>query len=368
MKRFNYKSIFIYSSLQFSGHVEEFFSENTEKLIVFVVMPRLKNKYNLLRVYSKGKLRKEKRIKSSSNIFLYYFLWWWHQNYFILKYFSKKDNFIIFGCHPVCFFGMSLIKFIKKCRYAYWVGDYFPGNSNIISLFERLKRYYHDKMNYAFYLSDNINKVFNKGEIVDNHNKKTVMWGIKPKKIVKKLSNKQFHMLFIGLIKDSQGLEFIFSFLRGHKNYKISIIGLCDDTLYLKYKNMIKVFKIENQVYFPNKFLSNDDLAKFSLNCDIGIALYNIDKSNPTYYTDPGKVKAYAELNLPVIMSSTSAISPFIKRFKAGEVISKKEESLQNALIKIKKNHQLYKRGLKKFNDYFYYKKYYNEKFNCFKI
>src|SRR5258708_987465 len=39
-----YKNIFMYSSLQFCGNIEEYFSKHTEKLVVFITMPRLKNK------------------------------------------------------------------------------------------------------------------------------------------------------------------------------------------------------------------------------------------------------------------------------------------------------------------------------------
>jgi len=365
MKNYLYKNLFIYSSLQFSGHVEEYFVETTNKLVVFVVMPRLKNKFNLIRLYIKGKLIEEKKVKSSSNIFLYYFLWWWHQQYYAIKYFSYSEKFIIFGCHPLCFFGMSIFKLIRKCTYAYFIGDYFPGDNFIISLFEKLKKHYHDVIPYTFYLSDSINKIFNH-KVVDTKKRKTMMWGVKPKNIVRKLSQKQFHILFVGLIKESQGLETVFSFLKDNKDAKLSIIGICNDELYKKYKAIIKEYNIQEQVYFPNKFFSDSELDKYSKKCHTGIAFYNVDKSNPTYYTDPGKVKAYAEMGLPVIMSDTSAIATYIKKYKAGEVIERDEKSLEKSLIRIKNNYYFYKKGIDKFNNYFYYKNYYKNKFDCF--
>lgn len=365
MKQFLYQNLFMYSSLQFSGHVEEYFVENTQKLIVFVVMPRLKNKYNLLRVYEKGKLIKEEKVRTSQNIFLYYFFWWWYQQVFTYTYFSSKEFFILFGCHPVCFFGMSVFRLLRKCTYAYFIGDYFPGDTFVIRLFEKVKKYYHDAIPYTFYLSDNINKIFN-GEIRNTKNRKTVMWGVNPKKITRKLSVTQFHVLFVGLIKDSQGLEVVFAFLKDNKDTKLSIVGFCNDVLYKKYQELIHTFGIQKQVYFPNKFFSDEELDEFSQTCHVGIALYTIDSSNPTYYTDPGKVKAYAELGLPIIMSNTSAVAAYIKKFTAGEVIEKDPKSLQTALHRIKKNYIVYKQGLESFNKYFYYKEYYKEKFNCF--
>ena len=150
----------MYSSLQFSGNVEKYFVKNTEKLLVYIVMPRLKNMYNLLRLYKKVKMTQEKRVKSSSNIFLYYFFWYFYQIYFLIKYFSRKEPFFFMGGHPVCFFGLRLQKLLRNAKYVYWIGDYFPGNGFIIKAFEKLKKHYHDRVDYSLYLSDTINKIF----------------------------------------------------------------------------------------------------------------------------------------------------------------------------------------------------------------
>ena len=92
--------------------------------------------------------------------------------------------------------------------------------------------------------------------------------------------------------------------------------------------------------------------------------MYDMDPSNATYYTDPGKVKTYASLGLPIIMSDVSAIVPFVKKFKCGIVINKKDEDLGKAIIDIKKNYKRYLLGIKKFNEYFYYETYYHKGFN----
>jgi len=365
MKKFRYKNLFIYSSLQSVGHVDDYFVQNTEKLLVFLVMPRLKNKFNIVRLYNKGKIKEEKKVPSSSNVFLYYFLWYFSQQYFIFKYFSKKESFILFGGHPICFFGMSVIKLMRKCEYAYWIGDYFPGNGIIIKAFERVKKFYHNKISYTFYLSDRINKIMNNNKILETNNRKTVMWGIQSRKMKREVHAKEFSLLFVGLIKDSQGLEFFYDFLKSNKDYSLSILGLCDDYLYKKYQEIIKKYNIGKRVFFPNKFFSDKELFEFSKNCHVGVALYNIDKSNPTYYTDPGKVKTYAELGLPILMSNTSAIATYIDKFSAGEIITRKFDSVKLALKKIKREYKKYLMGVEDFNSYFDYKIYYKEKFIC---
>lgn len=70
--KFLYKNIFMYASLQFCGNIEEYFSKHTEKLLVFIAMPRLKNKFNLLRIYEKENLIPENLLlnpRKASNIY-----------------------------------------------------------------------------------------------------------------------------------------------------------------------------------------------------------------------------------------------------------------------------------------------------------
>ena len=53
------------SSLQFCGNIEEYFSQHCEKLVAFIVMPRLKNKGNLLRVYKHRELALEQKARDA---------------------------------------------------------------------------------------------------------------------------------------------------------------------------------------------------------------------------------------------------------------------------------------------------------------
>lgn len=364
MKKLRYKNIFMYGSLQFCGNIEEYFSQNTEKLLVFIVMPRLKNKYNLLRMYKRKKIVVETKIWSSDNIFLYYTLWYLNYIKIIITNYKREEEFTIISWHPVSFFGMTIQKLFRKITFVCFIGDYFPGNSLAIRIFEGLKKKYHDSVMFSVYLSDGINKKLN-GKILNTNNRKTIMWGVK--KLLKPkesfVKDGQFNILFVGLIKDSQGLEFLFDFLNKYKSYSVKIIGICDNSLYARYQVKLRKLKIENRVFFPNLFYSNEKLLEIAKTCHVGVALYDQNKSNPTYYTDPGKVKSYAEMGLPVIMTNTSGIAPFITKFKSGIVINRNMDDLGKALIKMKKNYNEYITGLEKFMEYFEFKKYYREKY-----
>lgn len=361
-KKYRYENLFLYSSLQFCGNIEEYFSRYTGKLLVFIVMPRLKNKFNLLRIYEKGNLIKERKAWSSSNIFLYYLLWYLNQIFFTLKYFSHKESVTLIGGHPISFFGMSIQRLFRNITFVYFVGDYFPRTTIALIFFEKIKKFYHDRIEYTTYLSNRINKKMN-GKVINTFNKKTVMWGVKPKNLPKALPTDICSMLFVGLIKESQGLEFFLRFLRDHKNYKLNIIGICEDKLFRQYQGTIKKHGLDNRVFFPNKFFTDSELDNLSRTCHIGIALYGTSRESSTYYTDPGKVKAYAEMGLPIVMSNTSAIASYIKNFKAGEIVKLEEKSLEKAIIAIRSNYSLYKKGIKDFNNFFYYEKYYKKSF-----
>lgn len=357
-----YKNIFLYASLQFCGNIEEYFAKHTEKLVVFLVMPRVQSKDTIIRFYSKGKLVEEKNILLFSNIFLYYISWYVNYILLILKYFKRNERFYLISFHPLPFFFMTLQKTIRQIDFVYWIGDYFPGINKILVMFEKLKKFYHNKVNYSCYLSDTINKIMN-GEVLNSDNRKTVMWGVRPKAIKRSFNGNNFNILFVGLIKESQGLEFFYDFLKVNKKYKLKVIGVCDKKLYLKHMSIIKRYGIKDQIYFPNKFFSDEELNEISKECQVGIALYDIDKSNATYYTDPGKVKAYTELGLPVIMSNISSVAPYILKFKAGEVVNRNSESIKSAITKVRKNYKDYLDGVNKFNKYFYFEDYYKERF-----
>lgn len=361
MNKFRYKRIFAYTSLQFCGNIEEYFAKNSEEFIAFLVMPRVKNKFNLVRVYKSGKLISETKVKSFSNIFLYYSKWYFDYLKILFNYGKSKVPLIVIAGHPISFFGMTLQKVIFNVLYVQFVGDYFPGNSFFIRIYEGIKKMYHNKVSYAYYLSDGINKVMN-GKIVKSENRKTIMWGVKPTKSTNK-SIKNLTLLFVGLIKESQGLEFLFNYLKENKSFKLNIIGICDDKLYAKYKKQVRDYNLAKQVYFPNTFYSDEDLKSLATNCHVGIALYNTDKSNPTYYTDPGKVKSYAEMGLPVIMTNVSGIAQYVKKFNSGILINRSSAELESALNEMKLNYSKYRDGLKLFNQYFNYMSYYKKSF-----
>lgn len=356
-----YKNIFMYSSHQSTANTEEYFAMHTNKLVVFVLNPRQYDT-NSVRLYKKGSLVKEKKFKNPKNIFTFYLLWYINYLSFLMKYFTRKEKVIVISWHPISFFGMTIQKMVRNIDFLFYDGDFFPPVNISLVLFEALKRYYNKKVKYAFYSGDLINEKMN-GKVLNTPYRKTALWGVLPKNIKRKLDKNSLTILFVGLIKGSQDLEFLFNFLKEHNNYKLKIIGVCTGDLYERYSRIIEENGIENQVYFPNRFFSDYELEEISKTCQVGIALYDITPTNGTYYTDPGKVKTYASLGLPIIMSDMSAIAPYIKRFNCGILVKKDDAELGKALLDMKKNYTKYLQGLEKFNSYFYYETLYRKTF-----
>lgn len=363
MKNFRYKNILLYTSHQWCGNTKEYFIENTERLAVFLLMPRIQTDDNILRLYEKGKLVKEIKTPLSQNFFLYYLLWYCHYLIAIFKHFPRNEKLVVISAHPYVFFATSIQKLFRKIDFVYYIADFYPPVNLTMRLYERLKRFYHKGIPYRIYLGDGVNKIMN-GKVVNTKNSRTIMLGVNPKHIKRDIDKVGQTILFVGVIRPNVGLEIVYEFLKNNKAYNLKVIGITDEKTYTQHMGIIKKYGIGNRVYFPNRFFFDKELNEVSKECFVGVALYTIDNTSTIYYADPGKVKTYTEMRLPVIMSNTSSIAPYIKDLKAGEVIKRDSVSLKKALEEIKKNYPIYTKGVEKLNKKFYYETYYVEKFN----
>ncbi len=362
MKQFRYKNIILYSSHQWCGNSFEYFRDHTEKFLVFLLMPRVQNDDNELHVYKRGKLVEKVPLRMSEKFFPYYFLWYWNYLWALWKYFKRDEKVYLIIAHPYNFFLGSIQKLFRNVEFVYWIADYFPPINRTLFWYEKLKKFYHDGMRYACYLGDGVNKQMN-GRVMNTHYRQTIMWGVNPKRIKRNRTKISKTLLYVGVIRESVGLDVVYQFLSQHKDYRLEIVGICDLHTYNHHQQLIRDTGVGKQVHFPNRFYFDEELTRLSKTCMAGLALYTTDNTNTIYYSDPGKVKAYAEMNLPVIMSKTSSIMPYIKKFHAGEVIDRTPKALYEAVVKIARNYNSYLRGLEAFNKFFYYEDYYAHHF-----
>ena len=170
MRKFRYNNILLYTSHQWCGNIEEYFSQNSERVLAFLLMPRMQNKNNVLRIYGKGKLVEEKNISLSKNIFLYYFLWYMHYIKAIFTHIPRNERLIVVSGQPYHLFFMTFQKLFRKLTFVYWIADYFPPINPVLRLFEKFKAFYHKNIDYACYLGDGVNNIMN-GKIMKSKRK-----------------------------------------------------------------------------------------------------------------------------------------------------------------------------------------------------
>lgn len=362
MKKFRYESVFANASYQFCGHVDEYLIANTRHLGLYYTETRFGRKKHCLRLYEEGRLVSEKEMYSVHNIFLYYFLFFYYHNVELWRFAARqKGRTIVVNGHPVTLFGFSFQKLFHKLTYVYWIGDYFPSKSLVIRAFERVKKLYHGRVDFRCYLSDSINRVMN-GRICSEPWRRTISWGLRLYPGCEADRGDSRQLLFVGLLRNGQGIDKILDFIAANREYRLAIIGEAAADYDREVQRFIDERRVGDRVFFPNRFYSQEELLVEAKRSFAGIALYDLSADNFTHYADPGKVKAYVEMGLPVIMSRISDVVKKIEEFRAGEIVDS-AEGVGEAARKIMANGADYRKGVLAMAAYFDYDRYYGESF-----
>jgi hypothetical protein len=362
--RYFYKNIFYIGSLLWAGNILEYYINHTEKLVVFYLLPRYEKQQNFVEVFIKGKLKNRYVLNSPKNIFIQYFFLPFQIIFVIKKYFNKNEFFYAVTYHPILFPIKFLLKSTRKFVIVFWIADYIKKGSYSQRLFQFLTSVYQRKNNYNLYLSNRINSIMN-GRVRNTDTDHTAMLGVKTFQHILSNSKRRINkirLLYIGVVKESHGITEIINLIGKNDKIEISILGKCNNQLYIKYLNEIAIKNLSNRIYFPNKYFSDKEILIHAKKSHIGIALYPDNSDNIHYFADPGKVKYYCQLGLPVILSNSSEVSTYIKKFHAGEIIKLNIESLSIAINRISSNYSFYLHGLEKFCNYFNYEIYYRKK------
>jgi len=359
-----YKSILSLATLQFDGHVTEYFRKNSEKLVAWYLLPRGGNIKNFVALYRNGRLIERKEFFSPRYLILAYAWYYLEFLYILIRYFPLGETFYFINFQPFFFFFRPVIRLFWRIEYVYWVGDYWPMNVLSIRFFRMLMHYYHDRSAYTLYLSDRINKVMNYGRIVRSPGRGTVMWGIKPPTDYRhKRSTQTITLCFIGVLTQWQGIDALLSIVAKNPNMRLTLIGTGHPSLTKKYRRFIEEHHVSDRVIFPNRFFYGKELARLVRDCDIGVALYDTNPNTVSYYADPAKIKQYAEFGLPIIMTDSADIAGYISKYKAGVIVDRDPRHITRAIRDIKQHYERYTGGVKKFNDFFSYEVYYSRMF-----
>ena len=283
MKAFPYESVFAHASFQFCGHVDEYLVENARHLALMFVQPRFGEHCHVLRRYEEGRLVEERKIKSSQGLFGYYFRLFLNHNLELWRFARRQSGRTLVMCgHPVAMFFMSVQKLFHRLSYFYWIGDYFPERRLVIRAYERVKKFYADRVDYTFYLTNPINAAMNGGEVVDMPDRRTVMWGLSPFADCTFPRPDSRKFLFVGLVREGQGIREMLEFLARAKDCSLAIVGVSAAGYGDEVRAMIGRLGLSDRVYFADRFHSEEELREIAKTCFAGLALYHLESDNFT--------------------------------------------------------------------------------------
>ena len=351
MMKIEHGSIFAHATFQFCGHLDEYLICTTDNLTIFRIRSRFGTGGHSLERYEHGQCVERRQLRSSRNIFLYYLLVFFHHNRELWRCARRaKGRTAAIFMHPVACFGMWTHRLFHRVRYIFWVWDWFTPTTIPLKIYAALLRFYIRRVDAPCALTSAIADKL-------GGNMPVVMLGMRWLPSRNRLSESQ-RILFVGQLRHGQGIENVLDFIAEHKDYSLSLIGAAANGFEHDILARINDRGIAGQVYFPNRFVSQEELSDEAARCFCGMALYSMDKDNCTHFADPGKIKSYIEMGLPVVMTRISEIVPFVEKFNAGEVIDSISE-IPIALERIKDNRSLYEDGARKFACYFEIDSYY---------
>ena len=355
-KKYRYESIFAHASFQFCGHVDEYLIANTRHLTLVRYQTRFGKGGHRLERYECGKLVEERGLKSSGNIVLYYVFCSWHHNVELRRHIARtrKTTVAIFT-HPFGCFGYALQRMLGRAKYAFWPWDWFPPVSLPLKIYAAVVRHYIKRVDYPFALTDAIAEKI-------GGNIPVVMLGMERLPCAEVDRAGSSRILVVGQLRRGQGVEDVLGFIAENTRYSLTLLGAAAKGFEHEIQRIISERGIQDRVDFPNRFVSQEELSAAAAKCFCGLALYDTSGDNFTHYADPGKVKSYLEMGLPVVMTRISGIVPYVEKYKAGEIIDSIKE-LPQAVSKIYENPRIYFDGVRNFADRFMYEKYYAEHF-----
>lgn len=364
-----------YSPYENSGKTLDFLLENFEMIFLFSVgFYNLKNKrrYNNLLIYKKGQLINQhlllqipvprkllfllipvRSFITFVQIVIYSF--WIKSKYGSIETYFSVNAF-------TAWIGLILKKMGIVKKTVFWVWDYYPPihDNKIIMLmrfiywqFDRISSY-SDRLIFVNKRLMDLRKSI--GILARDADYPVVPIGTDIFPITPRKKPDSIVFTFIGVLKKSQGFGIVFdnalTIKKSFPHARFEVIGSGPDEEYFKNKAANSGIPTKFYGYLKGETF-NDVLKK----CNIGIATYLKDKSNVSYYGDPGKVKRYLSLGIPVIATDVFEFAHDIEKVKAGVIIySDSPDEFINAIKNIMSDYENYSSNALNLSKKFYYK------------
>ena len=346
------------------GNIEAYLREHTKSLTTFHFYHAYTDKPSYFAQYRQGNeifLRSFPTFQSS-NKFIRLLL---HYTYFTYTLLTKtKRDVIVIVENPFFCILHSVFSFIKNAQFIFIVGDYYPNKTGFMRFYHHLVDYYNIRMPHVIYLSPPIADVYThaRSQRIKSHQKTDqVSVGIQ-KRFDKNLHGKEISMPmkigFIGVVREQQGLDLLFEYLRCEDaTSTIDIIG--DGYKVPFYKTLTQELGIADRVIFHGFVKDPRDIMR---SWTVGAALYEHKANNFSIFGEPTKIKEYLSYGLPVITTQAVYLHTEITKYNAGKVIQETTSNLKEALHEITSQYPSYLRGVEHIVDTYEYKQWYDNR------
>lgn len=338
-----------------AGNLENYFIEESEKYTSFHFFPSYTTEYSYMEKYLNGKRvsRIEFSFYKGKGKIIKHVLGFLYFTY-VLFFHLERGSYVITNAPFYLLFNLPY-SFIKGFKYVFWIGDYYPSHKFPMNIYHFVVNAYNRHLNRVLYLSPPLEKIYSISR--PKGIKEQISLGIDKKYLYKRTISDKLRVVFIGIIREQQGLDLFFSYLKKKDDIFLDVVG--DGYSLNHYKNLSRKFGIDRKIKFHGKV--NDPSGIFS-KANIGIALYEEGSDNLSTYCEPTKIKDYLSYGLPVITTRTTYFAKELEKYFAGEVIDEDIKSLGDAILKIKKNYKTYLKGVDELVSYYQYKKWYDNK------
>lgn len=262
-----------------------------------------------------------------------------------LKHIYKEYNIYFTVNAYTASIGMLLKAIGLVDKTVFWVWDYYPPfHANKIIVFMRWLYWQFDKLctrsDGVVFLNNRLQKLrINAGLLPKTANFPIVPMGTH---LAKRSTTKDINhpsLVFLGVIKESQGLDLLFRSLpvlvKKFPGLRVSIIGSGPQEE--EYRQIVQLhdFPVTFHGYIQFRFSDKKPTKMETLlrSSTIGIAPYVPEKSNVSYFGDPSKIKAFLSFGIPVITTNVFEFSKEISKEKAGIVM--KEYSINSFIASV---------------------------------
>jgi glycosyltransferase involved in cell wall biosynthesis len=260
--------------------------------------------------------------------------------------------------HPIFHFGTGWLERLKKLRFVFWPWDHFGKTYPDYFFFEgRCVR----RVRYLLSVSEPMARVYDELWPRDSYSqvRRVLPLGVDAK-IVER-APQDWQLGLVGNLRPEDGLLTTLDAMVLEPRLWLDVVG---GGIHLDaFKKRAREVGVSDRVRFLGYVESSDRLLDIVSSWQVGLAPYH-----PTCYTayaDPGKIKHYLQLGLPIVTTSIVPMSEIVRQAGAGEAVPPSDvPALLAAIMKIRRGYDAYVRGVMNLRGRYEYRRLYDEGFS----